>query len=156
MGNVNFMVSSDYFVKNFYSGDTNPSYLFIRSYSSFDSLFGVGVTWDTDYSTFKFWNLEFVSCFEFRASDLTWAGLFCKYQILNSKSETYLVWFLLISYSMDTNSKFPVPNSKYCSNDTIVSLGHMTIGLFISLKIIIDYTIQYSVYGLVTNKLKVV
>ena len=49
-GNVNFMVSSDHFVKNFYSGETNPSYLLICSYSSFDSLFGVGVTWDTDYS----------------------------------------------------------------------------------------------------------
>jgi len=49
-GNVNFMVSSDHFVKNFYSGDTNPSYLLIRSYSLFDSLFGVGITWDTDYS----------------------------------------------------------------------------------------------------------
>lgn len=49
-GNVNFMVSSDHFVKNFYSGETNPSYLIIRSYSAFDSLFGVAATWDLDYS----------------------------------------------------------------------------------------------------------
>jgi len=48
--NVNFMVSSDHFVKNIYSGETNPSYLLIRSYSSFDSLFGVAATWDMDYS----------------------------------------------------------------------------------------------------------
>ena len=47
---VNFMVSSDHFVKNFYSGDTNPSYLLIRSYSSFDSLFGVSATWNMDSS----------------------------------------------------------------------------------------------------------
>ncbi len=47
---VNFMVSSDYFFKNFYSGDTNPSYLLILSYSSFDSLFGVAATWDMNYS----------------------------------------------------------------------------------------------------------
>jgi hypothetical protein len=47
---VIFMVSSDHFVKNFYTGETNPSYLLIRSYSCFDSLFGVAATWDTDYS----------------------------------------------------------------------------------------------------------
>jgi hypothetical protein len=49
-GNVIFMVSSDYFVKNFYSGETNPSYLLIRSYSCFESLSGVAEKWDTDYS----------------------------------------------------------------------------------------------------------
>jgi hypothetical protein len=49
-GNVNFMVTSDHFVKNFYSAETNPSYLLIRSYSCFDSLFGTAFTWDTDYS----------------------------------------------------------------------------------------------------------
>jgi len=30
--NVNFMISSYHFVKNFYSRETNPSYLIIQSY----------------------------------------------------------------------------------------------------------------------------
>ncbi len=47
-GNVSFMISSNHFVKNFYLGETNPSYLLIRNYSSFDSLFGVAATMDMD------------------------------------------------------------------------------------------------------------
>ncbi len=47
---VNFMISSNHFVKNFYSGETNPSYLIIRSYSSFDSLYGVAVVMGMDTS----------------------------------------------------------------------------------------------------------
>ena len=48
--NVNFMISSYQFVKNSYSGKTNPSYLLIRSYPSFDSLFGVGAVMGMDKS----------------------------------------------------------------------------------------------------------
>ncbi len=47
---VNFMISSYHFVTNSYSGETNPSYLLIRSYSMFDSLFGVGAVWGMDTS----------------------------------------------------------------------------------------------------------
>ena len=47
---VGFMISSYHFVKNFYSGETNPSYLIIRSYSSFDSLFGVAAIGGMDRS----------------------------------------------------------------------------------------------------------
>jgi len=47
---VNFMISSNHFVKNFYSGETNPSYLIIRNHSSFDSLFGVAAVWGLDTS----------------------------------------------------------------------------------------------------------
>jgi hypothetical protein len=36
------MKSLYHFVKNPYKGETNPSYLVIRSYPSFDKLFGVG------------------------------------------------------------------------------------------------------------------
>jgi hypothetical protein len=48
--NVNFTISSNHFVKNIYSGTTNPSYLIIRSYSSFDSLFGVAAVMGMDKS----------------------------------------------------------------------------------------------------------
>ena len=48
--NVNFMISSYNFVKNTYSGETNPSYLLIRSYPAFDSLFGVGAVMGMDKS----------------------------------------------------------------------------------------------------------
>ncbi|MHB8772860.1 MAG: hypothetical protein ACYC7J_17850 [Syntrophales bacterium] len=37
---VGFQVTTSYFVKNTYRGETNPSYLVIRSYPSFDSVFG--------------------------------------------------------------------------------------------------------------------
>ncbi len=47
---VNFMISSYHFVTNSYSGETNPSYLLIRSYSMFDSLFGVAAVWGMDTS----------------------------------------------------------------------------------------------------------
>ena len=47
---VNFMISSYHFVTNSYSGETNPSYLLIRSYSSFDSLFGFAAVWGMDSS----------------------------------------------------------------------------------------------------------
>ncbi len=45
---VGFMISSNQFVKNTYKGETNPSYLLIRSYASFDSLFGVGAVMGMD------------------------------------------------------------------------------------------------------------
>ncbi len=48
--NVSFMISSSHFVKNFYKGETNPSYLIIRSYPSFDSLFGVAAVMGMDSS----------------------------------------------------------------------------------------------------------
>jgi hypothetical protein len=48
--NVSFMISSYQFVKNSYKGETNPSYLIIRSYPSFDSLFGVGAVMGMDSS----------------------------------------------------------------------------------------------------------
>ena len=48
--NVNFMTSSYHFVKNTYTGETNPSYLVVRSYSAFDSLFGVGAVMGMDNS----------------------------------------------------------------------------------------------------------
>lgn len=48
--NVNFMTGSYLFVKNTYSGETNPSYLLIRSYPSFDSVFGVGAVMGMDTS----------------------------------------------------------------------------------------------------------
>jgi hypothetical protein len=47
---VGFQVTSSYFVKNTYAGETNPSYLLIRSYSSFDSVFGVAVVGTVDPS----------------------------------------------------------------------------------------------------------
>jgi len=47
---VNFMISAHHFVINSYSGDTNPSYLFIRSYSMFDSLFGIAAVMGMDTS----------------------------------------------------------------------------------------------------------
>jgi hypothetical protein len=46
--NVGFMISSNQFVKNTYKGETNPSYLLIRNYPSFDSLFGVGAVMGMD------------------------------------------------------------------------------------------------------------
>ena len=49
-GSVNFMISSYHFVKNFYSGETNPSFLIIRNYSSFDSLFGIAAVMGMDTS----------------------------------------------------------------------------------------------------------
>jgi len=48
--NVNFMISSYNFVKNTYSGETNPSYLLIRNYPAFDSVFGVGAVMGMDTS----------------------------------------------------------------------------------------------------------
>ncbi len=48
--NINFMVSSNQFVKNTYKGETNPSYLVIRSYPAFDSLFGVAAVMGMDKS----------------------------------------------------------------------------------------------------------
>jgi hypothetical protein len=48
--NVGFQVTDSYFVKNTYIGETNPSYLIIRSYSSFDSVFGVAVVGKADTS----------------------------------------------------------------------------------------------------------
>lgn len=48
--NVGFMISSYQFVKNSYSGETNPSYLVIRGYPAFDSLFGVGAVMGMDKS----------------------------------------------------------------------------------------------------------
>lgn len=47
---VSFTKSSYYFVKNTYKGETNPSYLLIRSYTAFDSLFGVGAVMGMDRS----------------------------------------------------------------------------------------------------------
>lgn len=47
---LNFMMSSHHFVKNFYSGETNPSFLIIRNYSSFDSLFGIAAVMGMDTS----------------------------------------------------------------------------------------------------------
>ena len=47
---VSYEISSSHFVKNTYKGETNPSYLLIRSYSSFESLFGVAMTMNTDKS----------------------------------------------------------------------------------------------------------
>ena len=47
---VDFQVVTPYFVKNTYTGETNPSYLLIRSYSSFDSVFGVAMTANVDIS----------------------------------------------------------------------------------------------------------
>jgi hypothetical protein len=48
--NVNFMISSYHFVKNTYTGETNPSYLLIRSYPAFDSQFGIGAVMNMDKS----------------------------------------------------------------------------------------------------------
>jgi hypothetical protein len=48
--NVSFTISSYQFVKNTYKGETNPSYLVIRSYASFDLLFGVGAVMGMDKS----------------------------------------------------------------------------------------------------------
>jgi len=48
--NVGFMKSSYQFIKNTYKGETNPSYLVIRTYSAFDSLFGVGAVMGMDRS----------------------------------------------------------------------------------------------------------
>lgn len=47
---VGFMISRYHFVHNSYSGKTNPSYLLIRTYSSFASVFGVGAVMGMDYS----------------------------------------------------------------------------------------------------------
>ena len=47
---VSYEISSSHFVKNTYKGETNPSYLLIRSYSSFESLFGIAMTMNTDKS----------------------------------------------------------------------------------------------------------
>jgi hypothetical protein len=48
--NVDFMADPYRFVKNFYVGETNPSYLIINNYSSFDSLFRVGAVMYMDTS----------------------------------------------------------------------------------------------------------
>jgi len=48
--NVGFSISANHFVKNTYKGETNPSYVLIRSYSSFDSLFGVASVMGMDKS----------------------------------------------------------------------------------------------------------
>ena len=47
---VGFQVTNSYFVKNTYTGETNPSYLLIRSYPSFNSVFGVAMTGNVDIS----------------------------------------------------------------------------------------------------------
>ena len=47
---VSYEISSSHFVKTTYKGETNPSYLLIRSYSSFESLFGVAMTMNADKS----------------------------------------------------------------------------------------------------------
>ena len=46
--NVSFVKSSSQFIKNTYKGETNPSYLLIRNYSAFDSLFGVAAVMGMD------------------------------------------------------------------------------------------------------------
>lgn len=48
--NVPYMISSNHFVKNTYKGQTNPSYLLIRSYHTFESLFGVASVMGMDKS----------------------------------------------------------------------------------------------------------
>jgi hypothetical protein len=48
--NVNFMQSAYHFVKNTYKGESNPSFIMVRSYSSFDSLFGIGSVMGMDNS----------------------------------------------------------------------------------------------------------
>ncbi len=45
---VGFQVTTSYFVKNTYRGETNPSYLVIRSSASFDSVFGVAAVANVD------------------------------------------------------------------------------------------------------------
>ena len=45
---VSYEVSASHFVKNTYKGETNPSYLLIRSYDSFESLFGVAAVMNMD------------------------------------------------------------------------------------------------------------
>jgi len=47
---VSYEISSYHFVKNTYKGETNPSYLLIRSYASFESLFGIAMTMNADKS----------------------------------------------------------------------------------------------------------
>lgn len=47
---LSFTVTSNYFVKNTYKGETNPSYLLIKSYPAFDSLFGIGAVMGMDRS----------------------------------------------------------------------------------------------------------
>jgi hypothetical protein len=47
---VNYTVSASHFVKSTYKGETNPSYVLIRSYASFDSLFGVAAVMGMDQS----------------------------------------------------------------------------------------------------------
>ena len=45
---IGFMVSQHQFVKNTYKGETNPSYLLIRSYPAFESQFGVAAVMNMD------------------------------------------------------------------------------------------------------------
>ena len=47
---VPFRISAHHFVKNTYFPETNPSYLIIYDYSSFDSLFGIAATMSMDRS----------------------------------------------------------------------------------------------------------
>lgn len=48
--NIGFQATDYYFVKNTYTAETNPSYLVMHSYSSFDSVFGVGAVMNMDRS----------------------------------------------------------------------------------------------------------
>lgn len=47
---IGFMVSQYHFVNNTYKGETNPSYLLIRSYPAFKSQFGTGAVMGMDNS----------------------------------------------------------------------------------------------------------
>lgn len=48
--NTHFVKSSNHFVRNSYEGETNPSYLLIQSYPSFNSVYGVGAVMGMDAS----------------------------------------------------------------------------------------------------------
>lgn len=47
-GDLSFQVLSHYFVKNTYAGKTNPSYLLVYDYPSFDALLGLAAVMSAD------------------------------------------------------------------------------------------------------------
>ncbi len=110
--NVSFMISSSHFVKNFYSGETNPSYLIIRSYSSFDSLFGVAAVMGMDTS--KLINEEkmrggFVLSIIYQGNDIHEFGIE-KITLKNNQLQVYYT------------SKVTQPNASWKCNCNVTTL----------------------------------
>ena len=110
--NVSFMKSSSHFVKNTYKGETNPSYLMIRSYPSFDSLFGVATVMGMDTSkliTEEKMKNGFVLSIIYQGNDIHEFGIE-KITLKNNQLQVYYT------------SKVTTPNASWTCNCHITAL----------------------------------